>query len=41
MFDVVLLTQVLHHVVDNEYDEAENSLMGKKQPKIKKPKGNK
>tara|TARA_Y100000401_G_C8312597_1_gene220640 strand:+ start:11 stop:268 length:258 start_codon:yes stop_codon:yes gene_type:complete len=27
--------------IDNEYDEAENSLMGKKQPKIKKPKGNK
>tara|TARA_B100000579_G_C22306489_1_gene609519 strand:- start:157 stop:411 length:255 start_codon:yes stop_codon:yes gene_type:complete len=27
--------------IDNEHDEKENSLMGKKQPKIKKPKGNK
>ena len=27
--------------IDNEYDEKENSLMGKKKPKKKKPKGKK
>lgn len=30
-----------YNSIDNEHDERENSLMGKKVPKIKKPKGKK